>query len=372
MDRYLRQYFSFILFLCFIFALPKSFTEKIREKSVGIGALAYRAIGYTKKSKSDEVESLRLENSLLSSQIQEVGDFLTSEERIETQFKLLDSLKEKQEETSSFEEKSFFERRENLLLSRLKKQLMSLNGKVIYREPSFWSSAVWIDIGEKDNRALQEKIIDINSPVLVGNVIVGVVDLVAEKKSRVRLITDASVSVSVRAIRGAFQNKVLLDSMQQLSHQLSLREDLFFSSEEQKNTLNILSHLENNLKATVSEKYLAKGEIRGSSSPLWRSRQQTLKGMGFNYDFEDEEGPARDLRTGEPLRKKGTVEILLREGDILVTTGMDGIFPEGFEIAYIEEVEPLEEGAISYSIKAKSLAPCLDELRSVTVLAPLE
>ena len=45
--------------------------------------------------------------------------------------------------------------------------------------------------------------------------------------------------------------------------------------------------------------YLAKGELYGSSKPLWRTQRHQLKGTGFNYDFADGEGPARDLQTGK-------------------------------------------------------------------------
>lgn len=249
---------------------------------------------------------------------------------------------------------------------------MSLNGQVVYREPSFWNSHLWIDLGEKDNKAVQEKIVCINSPVVIGNVALGVIDYVGEKKSRVRLITDTSLSLSARVVRGGEQNKALLDGMLSILDQLKVREDLFFSDEEQNNTIHLLQGLCDNIKLHVHERYLAKGEIKGSSTPLWRSKSNTLEGIGFNYDFEDVEGPARDLRTGESVDKKIKGEVLVKEGDLLVTTGMDGIFPEGFYLGFVEKVHDLQEGAPYYDLKAKSLAPSFDELKSVTVLMPVE
>lgn len=360
---------ALVLFLCIL--LPKSFTDRLRTKGVAFGSLLYKK-SFSKHQMDAEIEALQLENALLSSQIQQVGDFLTQEERIEAQFKQLQAVQQSLQEEKDSDLKAFFSRREAVLLKRLKKQLMSLNGKVIYREPAFWNSHLWIDLGEKDNRALQEKIVCMQSPVVIGNVALGVIDFVGEKKSRVKLITDTSLSLSARVVRGGEQSKVLLDTMLSLIDQLKSRDDLFFSLEEQHNTTALLAGLCDNIKMKVHERYLAKGEIRGSSRPLWRSKSNVLDGIGFNYDFEDVEGPARDLRTGESVDKKIKGEVLVKEGDLLVTTGMDGVFPEGFYLGFVEKVEDLQEGAAYYDLKAKTLAPSFDELKSVTVLMPLE
>ena len=110
--------------------------------------------------------------------------------------------------------------------------------------------------------------------------------------------------------------------------------------------------------------HLAKGEIRGNLvSPL-------LDGFGFNYDFADSYGEARDLRTGEPLQKKGKRLPLVQKGDLLQTSGLDGIFPEGLHVAQVESIAPLQEGAFSYELSARPAARNLQDLRSVIVLAP--
>ena len=113
--------------------------------------------------------------------------------------------------------------------------------------------------------------------------------------------------------------------------------------------------------------YLAKGEIFGSSSPLWRSRSPILKGIGFNYDFADEEGPARDLRTGEPYGRKGKKNLspcLPRghSGD----NGLDGVFPAGYRVAMVSKVHMLKEGASSYEIEAVATAGNLDEIPALS------
>ena len=51
---------------------------------------------------------------------------------------------------------------------------------MVFREPSSWSSAFWIDVGERQNKALGKNIVAKNSPVLFGTSIVGVVEYVGE------------------------------------------------------------------------------------------------------------------------------------------------------------------------------------------------
>lgn len=364
-NKYFQSYFAIAFVLCLLFIIPKSFTEKLREVGAQVTAPIYSGLFFNKSSvMKQDLDQLALENTLLSKQIQEVRDYLVSEERLEEHFKKLDAVRSEKQE--------LIKRREELLVDNLKRQLESVSAKVVYREPAFWSSLFWINVGERDNQALGYELIAYNSPVVIGSVIVGVIDYVGKNQSRVRLITDASISASVRILRGSEQNRFLLDQLNLLIDQLKFRQELFFSSEEQTNTLSILCDLQDNLKTSVHDRYLAKGELHGSSSPLWRSRLQKLKGIGFNYDYEDEEGPARDLRTGEPINKGDlSSEILLKEGDLLVTTGMDGVFPEGFHIAIVDKILPLEEGAISYSLEAKSLIANFDEIYKVSVLAPL-
>jgi cell shape-determining protein MreC len=190
--------------------------------------------------------------------------------------------------------------------------------RVIYRSPATWNSSLWINVG----RATNEKVVRKNSPVLVGNHVVGVIDHVEEHQSRVRLITDSALTPSVRATREML--------------------------------------------------HLAKGELYGSSKPLWRSHGTVLKGVGFNYDFPDEKGPSRDLRTGKPMNQKGASVPLIMVNDVLVTTGMDGVFPPDLSVATVTKIAPLKEGDFAYEIEAIPTAPDLDNLSLLFVLPPIK
>ena len=179
-------------------------------------------------------------------------------------------------------------------------QLQAMPAQIIFRSPSSWSSSVWLNVGYADNQGLSRDVIAKNSPVVVGSSLIGVVDYVGEHQCRVRLITDSGLTPSVRAIRGAAYKHMLADQLSMLSDRIELHHDLFTNPEEKQLLLRSFKTLQERLKeAGVQATWiLAKGELHGSSKPLWRSYSSLLHGIGFNYDFADEKGPERDLRSG--------------------------------------------------------------------------
>ncbi len=203
---------------------------------------------------------------------------------------------------------------------------LTIPGRVIFRSPSSWYSSLWINVGAANNPPNTKPVITKNSPVMLGESLIGVIDYVGSHQSRVRLITDSGLAPSVRAVRSGEQNK----------------------------------------------KYMAKGELHGSSQPLGRTKNHPLKGTGFNYDFADEKGEARDLRTGKVINDSSSKPVpLLKIGDLLVTTGMDGIFPEGLQVAEITKIYPLKEGDYYYDLEAEPTAGNLDDLSLIFVIPPL-
>ncbi len=211
---------------------------------------------------------------------------------------------------------------QNALLSS-----QAVAARVIFRSPNSWFSSLWINVGDEDNAVLKFKGIGKNSPVLVGNSIIGVIDYLGKKQSRVRLITDSALKPSVRALR----------------------------------------------RENDEVHYLAKGELRGAGKPLFRSNGNLLLGIGFNYDFSDEKGAARDLRTGEISDNKTNHKALplLKVNDLLVTTGMDGVFPPDLNVAKITKIYPLKEGDYYYELEAEPACGKLDDLSLVFVLPPV-
>ena len=190
--------------------------------------------------------------------------------------------------------------------------------QVICRSPTAWENLLWINVGETTNHELNELIVAKNSPVLFGNSIIGVIDYVGKRQSRVRLVTDPSLSPAVRVVR----------------------------------------------EMGTKQHYLAKGFLQGKSNSGTSKEGVLLRGSGFNYDFNDIHGPARDMRDS-------SFPPLVREGDLLITSGLDGIFPEGLDVARVSKISVLKEGDYFFELDACSTAGFLDNLTTLVVMAPL-
>ena len=236
-----------------------------------------------------------------------------------------------------------------------------LVGKVIFRSVHSWSSSLWIDVGSDDNRGLPHPIVCKNSPVISGDSVVGVIDYVGTSASLVRLITDSALTPAVRAARGGLEHMRMLHLLEELKENVSL-----FTLDPQAETavLETVQTLEQTLLASAPTTFLAKGELQGHGEPLHRSPGRFLKGVGFNYDWQDCHGPMRKLRAEQGQ------EPILQTKDLLVTSGLDGVFPEGLPIARVYSILPLKEGAIAYELLAEPTASDLLDLHYVSVIAP--
>jgi rod shape-determining protein MreC len=245
--------------------------------------------------------------------------------------------------------------------------------RVIYRDPGSWSSTLWIKGGEETNRLLERPIFQKNSPVIVGRSVVGVIDYIGKKQSRIRLITDAALNPSVRAARGYQQNAFLVETIETLLRHLMARHDSTFPPAEKGQWIALLKTMKEKCLLDGTGSYLAKGVLQGATAPRCRSVNHTLRGIGFNYDFSDQEGPARDLVTGGVMEGNApsTPLPIIQQGDLLVTTGMDGVFPAGLRVAEVTKIFPLREGAYTYEIEACPVVGNLDTLQTVFIIPPV-
>lgn len=343
-----KRYASYFLLASFLFVLlnlPMPFVNVIR-------GMVLFAEGRFSTKREDELLQLKIENKKLKDDLEEVRSWVLLQDRIENHVKHIEEVAQ----TKNYGK--FYQRRIRDLLTLLQKEVYAVDATVIFRDPAFWASGFWIDKGEKENRNIGFSIIAKNSPVLLGDSLIGVVEIVEEKRSYVRLITDSSLTPAVRAVRGGEQNRALLGQVHLLEEELHLRESLA--------SVELFQELANVKKILQEEGesfYLAKGELRGSSYPLWRSRSSLLKGVGFNYEFSDEEGNAHTLH--EKLKTP-----LLRVGDLLITSGLDGVFPPGLFVATIAKIFPLKEGDFAYEIEALLTAGNLDCIDHVQIYPP--
>ena len=321
-----KPYLQLLAILLILLSLPRSKCESMQGMTVAILAPTWNQLSTIKQGilhlteesainekgetvyVNEEIQKLNLENQLLKNEITKLQEFLKQESLIEE---------------SAMQPLHIIREHEREII--VNKELESLPAQVIFRSSGSWNTILWINVGEAHNQLLEKQVISKNSPVVVGKTVVGVVDYVGTKQSRVRLITDSSLNPSVRAVR--------IDG--------------------------------------GSTWYLAKGELKGSSSPQYRTKSSNLSGTGFNYDFSDHEGPARDLRSGAVIGHQSEnyppLPIIL-PGDLLITTGMDGVFPPGLSVATVSEVKMLKEGDYYYDIEALPCCGNLDHLTLVSVL----
>ena len=306
---------------------------------------------YTSPEMKNELEGLKLENHNLRYQVELLKAQVDLEKLVGEEAELLKRF---------VKDDAYAKRRKAEVFRLIDLYTPAVIGKVIFRETASWSSSFWINLGEKTNQDLGKTVIAKNSPVVAGTSLLGIIEYVGEHRSRVRLVTDASIVPSVRILRGSEQKQVVAQQAKKLLEMLSGCEEISQDHPVKKE----LKEFYQKLNPSGVNFYLAKGELRGMRAPLFRCRHALLQGVGFNYDFDDEEGHARDLKSG------GSIP-LVQKGDILVTTGMDGIFPAGLRTGQVTKVFPLREGASAYELDALSLIENFDDISYVTVLPPL-
>lgn len=315
----------------------------------------------------EELQRLQIENQLLNRELFHLQQLFGYQKKIDQKLNRLDSI-------SSAETKFITEQYQNSLrrmVQNLNWQVRTLAARVIFRSFDQWNSAVWINVGAADNDSSDQPIVAKNSPVLIDQAIVGIIDYVGQHQSRVRLITDARITPSVRAIRGGEQEDLVADQIDLLQELLTPRMAASLTDQQYQSFKESLQSIRAKLQPMKKNWYLAKGELQGSIHPIGYGTP-LLKGTGFNYDYPDEEGEARDLRTGQSTTNKNSAAIpILKTNDILVTTGMDGIFPSGLKVAIVTKIEVLREGDYYYDIQAKPLVKNLEEISLVFVIPPL-
>jgi len=328
-----RSIFILVIFLLSLLGFSAITVDRLRLTAVKW--LPWKAkIALPEES---NVQNLKMENYQLRTQLDLVYNWLSSEKYLADQVALFRTMGQAPDVTK---------RRIDEIKSLLQKKAMAALGRVIYRDPSSWSSTCWIDVGEENNRSLGQSIIAKNSPVISGSSLVGVVEYVGKRQSRVRLITDSSLKIAVRAVRGSVSEREIALLTQMLGERLK------------KHPLKqTLLEFEKTLPVRWEDGYFAKGEISGTSGPYLRSLRPTLKGIGFNYNFADLEGSSRDLNSG-----------ILQERDLLLTSGLDGVFPPGLQVGTVTEIKPLQPGAYAFDLEASPSAGDIADLAFVYVL----
>ena len=377
-------YFAIIIAIVVALSIPQSFVGGLRSMAVGIISPAWDVLYKAKKiitspftrvfkpenAKNpydlEENSRLVLENQQLREELEKFQIIFQHEQFIEYQISRLSELQAKLFPKAD----SFVRQRYEELGKLLKYQLQAIPAEVVFREPSAWGSSLWLNVGSDDNTAFDRDVVAKNSPVIFGTSVVGVIDYVGKRQSRVRLITDSGLNPAVRVARGSPQNAVLqeqLDAIIRTLHdnpsgiEMPKSKDLLEKS---------LERWREMLTKSEETMLLAKGILKGSSAPLWRAGGMVLKGVGFNSDYPDKYDVARDLRSGTPIDTTSAMLTIpiLKVGDILVTTGMDGVFPPGLRVATVAKVDMLKEGSYTYDLEALPTAGSLSDISLLYVM----
>lgn len=378
--KFLISYFLIFALILSVMSLSRHSSEKMRGESVALLAPVWEKIlsfkhfllhptqpsPFNSFSPQENHEQLQLENQLMLSELSDLEKQLNEQLLLSSQIEQIASKSPAGAKELAEDHQKSLQRS----LKTLKWRLNAMPARVIFRSFDSWNSSLWINVGESSNQE-QQTLVAINSPVVVGRAIVGIIDYVGKHQSRVRLLTDRRLTPSVRAARGGEQDFFMGQMIESLLLQMERKKQLTLSSEDQTQLMTLLKKLQQNVQPLKRTWYLAKGELIGNSS-ISKGQNLTLKGTGFNYDFEDEEGDARDLRSGKSLQHPQEPAVpILKVDDILVTTGMDGIFPPGFQVGVVTQVGLLKEGDYFYHLEAKSVVGPLEELALVFVLPPL-
>lgn len=371
-------YILLFVILLALMSIPRNSAERMRGAAVAAMAPMWHQLlavktfikGQSEEKLSDagkeEYDRLRLENKLLKDEILRLKDVMQQEMKLLAELK---SLGEPVEEAR----KAIKLRHARDLEQLMQVHLKVMPARVIFRAPSSWNSSFWINVGTSTNDALGVETIAKNSPVLIGTSVIGVIDYVGKKQSRVRLVTDSGMSPAVRAERGDIETLKLKDRIDAIAEAVNGNGRQFSSVKQKEKFIAALSEASSHLTPQQNVTLLAKGELHGTSKPLWRTQRHLLKGTGFNYDFADGEGPARDLLSGQPLDADGEIlaEPIVKAGDVLVTTGMDGVFPPGLSVAEVVNVHPLQEGDYYYELDARPMVGNFDDVSLVFVIPPI-
>lgn len=376
-----HAYFLIIFLLLSLMSLPKHSSEILRGSTIEIFAPIWQRLiafkGFfshvnlpsdtSSPINTEEIQRLSLENTLLRNEISYLKEVMQQE------LKTLSQLAAMQDNPISKDSISFIKKRHRQELQKLlHMQLEAVPAKVIFRSESSWNSSLWINVGEATNETLGRMVVAKNSPIIVGTALVGVIDFVGKHQSRVRLITDSGLTPAVRVLRGAPQALLIQDKIHALLRDIERVKEVLPPSSENNELIAFLTKAKERLTPGDHIWYLAKGELHGTSKPLWRSQGLLLKGVGFNQDFADNESPARDLRSGKPLEANSKLPSMpiLKVQDLLVTTGMDGVFPPGLLVAEVKTIHFLKEGDYTYELDAAPVLGDLNHLSLVFVIPP--
>lgn len=323
--KFNKKTFSFIFFVGFfllILSAPSLFKEHFRFFFID-KILALRLSNKKSIQASFSIDALKSENYFLKQEINRLYSYLS----------MYDFFSLGIEKQKDF---SYFNR--------------CLPAKVIFRDPFSWGSSLWIDVGKQ---TVSSSVLKKNSPVIIGQFLLGIVDYVGQKQSRVKLITDVGLAPSVCVATENLQDIIFRNSLKIVLEQLKRNPERMNFSQEISQIVSCLSKIEKTCLDKDIRSSSCRGILCGTGSPLWKKHRNLLKGQGFCFQEKTQDDP------------------FLKKNDILLTTGMDGVFPPGLLVAKVTHVFEKKEGFYAYNLEAVPLIDNFDDVSNVLVLPPV-
>lgn len=246
---------------------------------------------------------------------------------------------------------------------------------IFYERPPI--GALWIQTGSQTWQN-QEFPLEKFCPVLSNGSLLGYIEYIGEKSSRVLLIENPKIFTAVRVRRDIPHLNQLSDlgrrfqeALQQDPRNFSLNEASFKKCVKAVDAVLSILNKEMSEKETSTKTplFLAYGYLKGSSLKD-QYTSDLLYGTGFSCDQEHENSSKRDLRTGKRSLDDAKIAIIMPD-DLLETTGLDGLFPQALPVATVTKVLPLAEGDAFYTIEAHPNHPKIESISSVTILPAL-
>ncbi len=348
-----------LLFLSLLLLLisPAIFLKKIQLKWVdSFKSLTFKEEAFDETS----LEKVKLDNYILKSQIAYIQEWIAAHQKFEDFFSELKKLDKTQHLAVITQDAQ--KKRLKILQDFLNLFGRYAFAKIIFKEPFSSSSYAWINLGEGYNKKIGNNLIQKNSPVVYGDHLLGIVEEVFPNHSKIRLITDPNLVVSVRSSRGDQQLKIVNAKASDLLDSLELIQELSWAKKE--GLKELLIELTKDLEKDGHDRFYAKGEVFGAEYSPFLAFQNALIGEGFYLQTAQ-----KSLQQSANI--DGFKEIAIKQGDLLVTTGLDGLFPKGLKVGIVLKVEPSQLGQLAYKINAKSTLPDMNEIEYVQVLPPI-
>lgn len=230
----------------------------------------------------------------------------------------------------------------------------SIEAPIIRKSLTEYAAFIFIGKGRFDDP--HSNTLKVDSPVVYGNTLIGVVEEIEDRISKVRLLTDARMVVPSRAIRGG----------RSLSHVQAKARGLYsLLDEDSPLGEEILAFLRRD---GCDETVHAKGCIQGGGLPFLGRRVPYLQATNFSGFYRDEDSSSRDIYGKEYTLKKTPSLAILAKGDIIVTTGEEGVFPPGLAIGIVSSCPTTKDGVTLDAHVAPLIS--LQEISGVTIISP--